>query len=399
MPSTPSRVSSPSVSLPQAPASFLPPGFSMPFPPSSACPPVSSVSSGVPLLGSSPLVALQPSSGFPLSSAFSAALSCPPLPVPGLSSSSALPSSSSLSSGGTLGFAAVADPVAPSAVPVATVSSSLFRPFDVPSAPRDVAGSSIPQFGSASLPLHFGDAPLLSASAPLGSASIPVAPPPSEAPRGAPFRQFMPGPSSYNAPPHSSFAFLDDVGFDPDLGDPSAPEPEAPLPSSVPDSVREEIRRIYAYVVSLFPQAADAPSAPPPPHALFEEFFAASPSPHRPVFLTWLERVRTALAEADSRLASLLAASRADPSILPQRMTQYAVHGEFAAGAAVPVNPSLLSMFERSLRPSLQLGISLREAALLESSSRFHSFRSPFPFHVASFGFIDFCSPPGFLSF
>ena len=37
------------------------------------------------------------------------------------------------------------------------------------------------------------------------------------------------------------------------------------------------------------------------------------------------------------------------------------------------MNPSLLSMFERSLRPSLQLGISLREAALLECSSWFHS--------------------------
>ena len=83
--------------------------------------------------------------------------------------------------------------------------------------------------------------------------------------------------------------------------------------------------------------------------------------------------MRTALTEADTRLASMLAAGRADSPILPQRMSQYAVHGELAAGAAVPVNPSLLLMFERSLRPSLQLGISLREAALLESSSRFHS--------------------------
>ena len=62
---------------------------------------------------------------------------------------------------------------------------------------------------------------------------------------------------------------------------------------------------------------------------------------------------------------------RPDSSLLPQRMSQHAVHGDFAS-SAVPVNPSLLSMFERSLRPSLQLGISLREAALMESS-RFHS--------------------------
>ena len=54
-------------------------------------------------------------------------------------------------------------------------------------------------------------------------------------------------------------------------------------------------------------------------------------------------------------------------------VSQYAVHGDFASSSAVPVNPSLLSMFEHSLRPSLQLGISLHEAVLMESSSRFHS--------------------------
>ena len=118
-------------------------------------------------------------------------------------------------------------------------------------------------------------APLLSAlalhdSAPsLGSASIPVAPPPSEAARGTPFHPFMPGPSTSDAPPLSPFAFADDVGFDPDLGDPLAPEPEAPLPPSVPESVQAQIRLMYAYVVGLFPQTAGAPSEPPPPRALF----------------------------------------------------------------------------------------------------------------------------------
>ena len=82
--------------------------------------------------------------------------------------------------------------------------------------------------------------------------------------------------------------------------------------------------------------------------------------------------MHTSLSEADARLASLLASGRPDSSLLPQRMSQYAVHEDFAS-SAVPVNPSLLSMFEHSLRPSLQLGISLREAALMESSSRFHS--------------------------
>ena len=37
------------------------------------------------------------------------------------------------------------------------------------------------------------------------------------------------------------------------------------------------------------------------------------------------------------------------------------------------MNPSLLSMFERPLRPSLQLGLGVREAAALEASCRSHS--------------------------
>ena len=117
----------------------------------------------------------------------------------------------------------------------------------------------------------------------------------------------------------------------------------------------------------MFPQAAGSPSAAPPLRALFEDFFVASSSPPQRVFLDWFARVRTALSEADARLASLLASGR------PQRMSQYAVHGDFASSSAVSVNPSLLSVFEHSLCPSLQLGISLHEAALMESSSRFHS--------------------------
>ena len=101
---------------------------------------------------------------------------------------------------------------------------------------------------------------------------------------------------------------------------------------------------------------------------MFEDFFvASSSSPHQPVFLDWFARVRMALSEADACLASLLASSCPDSSLLPQRMFQYGVHGDFASSSAVPVNPSLLSMFERSLRPSL------REAALMESASRFRS--------------------------
>ena len=227
----------------------------------------------------------------------------------------------------------------------------MFRPFDAPSAgPSGVVPPS-------ALPLH-GSSPVFS-SAPLSGV-----PPPPAALLGSSFSSAAPGPSF--APPRP-----DDSAFDSDFSDPSALGPGPPLAPPVPDFVRAEIRRMYAYVVDLFPQAAGSPATAAPPRALFEGFFVASPSStHLPVFLDWFARVRTSLSEADARLASLLASGRLDASLLHQRMSPYAVHGDFAYSA---VNPSLLSMFERSLRPSLQLGISLREAALMESSSRFHS--------------------------
>ena len=176
-----------------------------------------------------------------------------------------LPLSSSLPPAGSLGFvAAAADPVAAPVVPVAAPAApaSLFRPLDVASAPRGIAlllsGSSFIPVCSAPLPLGSASTQLLSASAPhgsahsLGSTSIPLAPHPSDAPRGAPFRLFMLGPSASVGPSHSSFTFTADDTFDPGLADPSAPEPEVPIPPSVPDSVHAEIRRMYAYLVDLF---------------------------------------------------------------------------------------------------------------------------------------------------
>ena len=279
----------------------------------------------------------------------------PPLLAQSLPSSSLLPPSLSLT-GGPLGSAAVADPV-PSVAPAYAQarSSPLFRPFDAPS-------GVVPP---SALPLH-GSSPVF------GSAPFAGVPPPPAAPLGSSFSSAALGPSF--APSRPAPSLPDDSAFDPDFAGPSALGLEPPLAPTVPDSVRVEIRRMYAYIVDLFPQAAGSPAAPSPPRALFEDFFVASPSStHLPVFLDWFARVRTSLSEADARLASLLAYGRPDSSLLPQRMSQYAVHGDFASSAAVPVNPSLLSMFEHSLRPSLQLGISLREATLMESSSRFHS--------------------------
>ena len=218
---------------------------------------------------------------------------------------------------------------------------------------------------SASAPV--GTAPLGSTSASFGLAS---APGPSS---GLPPR--FAAPLGASAPTPSAFAFAPDDPFDPGFSDPVAPDlatpdPESLPPQSVPDSVRAEVRRMYQYLVDLFPQAAGSPQALPPPRALFEEFFSSASTPHQPVYLSWFERVRSALSEADSRLASLLASSRSESTLLPLHSAQYAVKGEHVLGYAVPVNPPLLAMFEHPLRPSLHLGLTVREAAVLEALSR-----------------------------
>ena len=144
-------------------------------------------------------------------------------------------------------------------------------------------------------------------------------------------------------------------------------DPEALVPPPLSDSIRAEVRCMYQYLVDLFPQAAGSSQASPP-CALFEEFFAPPPS-HQLVYLAWFERVRSALSEADSRLASLLASGCPESSLLPPHNAQYSVGGEASLCSAAPVNPSLLAMFERPLRPSLHLGLTIRQAALLEASS------------------------------
>ena len=116
------------------------------------------------------------------------------------------------------------------------------------------------------------------------------------------------------------------------------------LPRDVDSAVPESVRSSF---VDLFPQAAVTPSSAPPPRAFFEDF-SGSPTPTSPVFLSWFERVRTALLDADAGLASFLSSGCADFSFLP-RNSSYAVWGEFASGQAVPVNPSLLYLFEKQL--------------------------------------------------
>ena len=120
------------------------------------------------------------------------------------------------------------------------------------------------------------------------------------------------------------------------------------------------------YICSLFPQAVGVPPVDPPPRALFESFFAPAPHSQPSLTFNWFARVQLALIDADSCLAR-----RSNRVFLPARHSTYAVRGPHAANRAVPVNESLLSHFERPLRPFLQVGLTVRDLMPLE-----HSFRA-----------------------
>ena len=130
---------------------------------------------------------------------------------------------------------------------------------------------------------------------------------------------------------------------------------------------------MLSFIIDLFPQAAGSPSAAPPPHTLFEDFFGFSAFPSSPVFLNWFESVCSALSDADSRMASFLVTGHGDFSFLPPRDSSYAVLGDLASGHVAPVNLSLLSLFEHQLKPSHLVGMSIWEAAALETSVRSQS--------------------------
>ena len=143
------------------------------------------------------------------------------------------------------------------------------------------------------------------------------------------------------------------------LFDPSAP------PLSL-DSFRSEYRRMVEYISGLFPQAAGVPPVDPPPRALFESFSASATLSQQSLF----QLVRTALMDTDARISSWLASGRLDRGFIPPRHNSYAVRCPHASGKAVPVNESLLAHFDKTLRPSLLVGLSIRDAMALEASFR-----------------------------
>ena len=223
-------------------------------------------------------------------------------------------------------------------------------------------------------------------STPVGGHPAPGLPP------AAPVYASDPPPASFSAALLVLDPFSDPEDHLPEDDHPFI-DPSAP-PLSL-DSSRAKYHPMVEYILGSFPQSVGAPTATPPPRALFESFFtSASPSPQSLSF-NWFDRFRTALVDADSRMAAFLAAGRSDRSFLAPRHTSYAVWGEHALGRAVPVNESLLAHFERQLRPNPLVGLSVKDAMSLEASFRAQSEALSYSMWVLS-GLLGFVRLQGF---
>ena len=238
----------------------------------------------------------------------------------------------------------------------------------VASLPR-VPGSSWAAFAPAVPVRPFAPAPSFFrpfASVPSSSVPVSSTPPPVTSSGPPPFSSSSFAFDSSSAPPDPSSSFS--FGLQDDLLEDAPPDtlPHVldPVASALPESAWSEFHLTMAFIVDLFPQSAGSPSVPPP-RALFEDFFSSSVPPPPPIFLNWFERIHSALADADSCLASFVASGRGAYLFLPSCSSTYAVHGDFALGGAAPVNSSLLSLFEWRLKPTHHGGLTIREAAAL----------------------------------
>ena len=214
-----------------------------------------------------------------------------------LASSTSIPPPSSSSAPSTSARPPVVFPPLPPALALAPSTPS-FAPFlrspalTVPALIRPVvsAPSLVPAFSALRFPL---------ASTPASAPGLGAFPGVSAAP-AVPVAQAAPVAP---APPSAPFAFGLSEDFPDDVPPDTLPCDQEP---AVPDFVRSEFRRMLAFIVDLFPQAVGSPAVPPPPRALFEDFFGSSSLPSSPVFLNWFELVHTALPDADTHMSSFM---------------------------------------------------------------------------------------------
>ena len=103
----------------------------------------------------------------------------------------------------------------------------------------------------------------------------------------------------------------------------------------------------------------------------FEPFFAVSQDP--PVLsskLAWCERILVALEDADNRLLSHVSSERFDTNMILATHTFYGVVDNPSRGKFLPLNDSFSTLFDKVPSFTRLLGVSLKEAEVLESSFR-----------------------------
>ena len=141
--------------------------------------------------------------------------------------------------------------------------------------------------------------------------------------------------------------------------------------SDVPFPPSSDYCRMLDSIITLFPQAKDVELSQKFSRSLFESIFPGSTGPVPPLpRFTVFERVSTALAEADERIAYVFHSKKSNVSLLPRRKSLYSATCLPAEGKALPLNASFEALLPKPLPSSRDISISLLECASLESSFR-----------------------------
>ena len=121
-------------------------------------------------------------------------------------------------------------------------------------------------------------------------------------------------------------------------------------------------------------------------------FFSPASAPHQPVYLSWFERVHSALSEADTRLASLLASGRSESTLLPPRSAQYTVKGSMRwVPRCLSTRPCWQCSNALFVLPSISVSLSVR---LRFGGVCLAPFRNPSPMRCGSSRVTGVCQAP-----
>ena len=144
------------------------------------------------------------------------------------------------------------------------------------------------------------------------------------------------------------------------------------LPPTPAAARSSEYRRMLDFIIACFPESKGDEVSARASRLVCESIFpssSADPSPPLPL-LNVIQRVQTALSDADERLAKNVNSRKLTRSLLPRRKVLYFPSGLPVKGKAVPVNQLLASLLRKNIPSHWDVVMSVSDMEALEGTFR-----------------------------